>query len=235
MSPHPIHVLSGAGGREVPPHQVRAHFTEKSVFVFQAFSKEIGTASVKAQRLVSPFRRDRMTWIKPSFSWMMYRSGWGMKEGQEFILRIELTRSGFEWALSHACLTAFIKAKSSDYSSWKKSLQERPIRIQWDPERTLLLEALPWRTIQIGIGSAATDMYVDEWLLGIEDFTQTARRVYEAVGVRDFDTADHLVPPETPYPMLPSIAMEIDPAGGTLAVEQAGEDSVFKKSLQLGC
>ncbi|WP_422570328.1 DUF4291 family protein, partial [Erwinia billingiae] len=28
-----------------------------------------------------------MTWIKPSFLWMMYRSGWGMKDpGQKRIL-----------------------------------------------------------------------------------------------------------------------------------------------------
>ncbi|NJL28821.1 MAG: DUF4291 domain-containing protein [Thermoanaerobaculia bacterium] len=207
-------MLSGAGGREVPQHQVRAHFTEKSVFVFQAFSKEIGTASAKAQRLVSPFQRGRMTWIKPSFSWMMYRSGWGTKASQQCILRIEVTRSGFEWALSHACLSTFIRTKYSDYASWKSLLGDRPIRIQWDPERTLLLEALPWRTIQIGIGAEATDMYVDEWLLRIEDFTQPARRVYDAVQARDFATADRLVPPETPYPMPRSIAMEIDPVGG---------------------
>ncbi|WP_141653813.1 DUF4291 family protein, partial [Erwinia billingiae] len=27
-----------------------------------------------------PFSMTRMTWIKPSFLWMMYRSGWGMKD-----------------------------------------------------------------------------------------------------------------------------------------------------------
>jgi hypothetical protein len=45
-----------------------------------------------------------MTWIKPSFTWMMHRSGWGAKERQERILAIEFLRSGFEWALAHACL-----------------------------------------------------------------------------------------------------------------------------------
>jgi len=40
-----------------------------------------------------------MTWIKPSFLWMMYRSGWATKPGQEHILATQITRDGFEWAL----------------------------------------------------------------------------------------------------------------------------------------
>ncbi len=36
-----------------------------------------------------------MTWIKPSFLWMMYRAGWGYKDaGQSRILAIDITREG---------------------------------------------------------------------------------------------------------------------------------------------
>jgi hypothetical protein len=35
-----------------------------------------------------------MTWIKPSFLWMMYRCGWGAKEGQESVLVVEITCTG---------------------------------------------------------------------------------------------------------------------------------------------
>jgi hypothetical protein len=28
---------------------------------------------------VPPFKVDRMTWVKPSFLWMTYRSGWATK------------------------------------------------------------------------------------------------------------------------------------------------------------
>jgi hypothetical protein len=38
-----------------------------------------------------------MTWIKPSFLWMMYRCGWATKPGQERVLAIQITREGFEW------------------------------------------------------------------------------------------------------------------------------------------
>jgi hypothetical protein len=39
--------------------------------VYPAFAE----AAVAAQRFVNPFSLSRMTWIKPSFLWMMHRSG----------------------------------------------------------------------------------------------------------------------------------------------------------------
>ncbi|MGF6882260.1 hypothetical protein ABIA39_002859 [Nocardia sp. GAS34] len=47
-----------------------------------------------AQRFVSPFSLNRMTWIKPSFRWLMQRSGWARKPGQEHILAVRITRAG---------------------------------------------------------------------------------------------------------------------------------------------
>lgn len=36
---------------------------------------------------------ERMTWIKPSFLWMMYRAGWGFKDkGQRRVLAIDISR-----------------------------------------------------------------------------------------------------------------------------------------------
>ncbi|MGQ4428813.1 DUF4291 family protein, partial [Streptomyces violaceoruber] len=42
-----------------------------------------------------------LTWVKPSFLWMMYRCGWAAKAGQETVLAVEIGREGFEWALRH--------------------------------------------------------------------------------------------------------------------------------------
>jgi Domain of unknown function (DUF4291) len=39
----------------------------------------------------------RMTWIKPSFNWMTYRSGYATKPGQEVVLGIDIAREGFDW------------------------------------------------------------------------------------------------------------------------------------------
>ncbi|MGH3392166.1 MAG: DUF4291 family protein, partial [Actinomadura sp.] len=71
-----------------------------------------------------------MTWIKPSFLWMMYRCGWGTKEGQETVLAIEVTRDGFEWALKHACLAHYEHELHLDRVTWKLQLKRAPARVQ---------------------------------------------------------------------------------------------------------
>ncbi|GHH87550.1 hypothetical protein GCM10018793_63770 [Streptomyces sulfonofaciens] len=45
-------------------------------------------------RFPAVWQRDRMTWFKPSFLWMMYRCGWGTAEGQETVLAVEVSRDG---------------------------------------------------------------------------------------------------------------------------------------------
>lgn len=37
------------------------------------------------------------------------------------------------------------------------------MRIQWDPERSLSLQPLPHRAIQIGLAGPAATRYVDDW------------------------------------------------------------------------
>ncbi|HEY0697682.1 MAG TPA: DUF4291 family protein, partial [Micromonospora sp.] len=79
--------------------QIRAVHTDETITVHQAYPPEIALPALTAGRFVPPFKRERMTWIKPSFLWMMYRCGWGDKPGQEHVLAVEITRVGFEWAL----------------------------------------------------------------------------------------------------------------------------------------
>jgi Domain of unknown function (DUF4291) len=80
---------------------IRAAYTDKTIRVYQAYAPEIAEPAIRAGTFVPPFSRERMTWIKPSFGWMMYRSGWVRKSGQERVLAIEIWRDGFEWALGH--------------------------------------------------------------------------------------------------------------------------------------
>ncbi|MER5663186.1 DUF4291 family protein, partial [Streptomyces mirabilis] len=84
---------------EEPQRAVRALHTASTITVYQAYSPEIGLPAVRRGRFPAGWKRDRMTWIKPSFLWMMYRCGWATKAGQETVLAIEITRDGFEWAL----------------------------------------------------------------------------------------------------------------------------------------
>jgi len=81
---------------ETPQRQIRAAYTAETITVYQAYSPAIAEPAVRAGCFVAPFKRDRMTWIKPSFLWMMYRCGWATKPGQERVLAVEITRAGFE-------------------------------------------------------------------------------------------------------------------------------------------
>src|SRR5689334_19006154 len=98
----------------VPARQIRAVYTAETITVYQAYPPEIAEPALAAGRLVPPFKRDRMTWIKPSFLWTMYRCGWATKPGQERVLAVEITRAGFEWALGRACLSHYDPRLHSD-------------------------------------------------------------------------------------------------------------------------
>ena len=142
---------------------IRAKFDENTITVYQAFSKKIAEPAVEAQTFVSPpFKMERMTWIKPSFLWMMYRSGWATKESQECILAIKIKREGFEWALKNACLSHFNSKIHSNHEEWKSKLKNSPVRIQWDPERNIFLDSLNYRAIQVGLSDTAVKKYVDQ-------------------------------------------------------------------------
>jgi hypothetical protein len=196
-------------GPHPPYRQVRASFTDTTVRVYQAYAPAIAEAALAAQTFRPPFKRERMTWIKPSFTWMMYRCGWGTKPDQERILGIDVTRAGFEWALAHACLSTFDAGVHDSFESWREELRASPVRVQWDPEKTVRLRPLPWRSIQVGLVRDAVDAYVDRWITGIEDLTALAREVHRAVDAEDEPAALAMLPHERPYPLPAAIARRI--------------------------
>ena len=189
--------------------QVRAVYDNTTIRVYQAYRTDIADAALQAGRFASPpFKMGRMTWIKPSFLWMMYRAGWGLKdEGQARILAIDMCRRGFDWALANSCLIHAEPGRSEP--EWKQQKAEAPVRIQWDPERNLALAPLPHRALQIGLGGEAVHRYVQEWTCRIEDVTADARRIHALVLAGDLEGAGRLLPPERPYPLAPELAHHI--------------------------
>jgi hypothetical protein len=121
---------------------IRAKQTPTTVTVYQAYPAEIADPALEAHTFVPPFSRDRMTWIKPSFLWMAYRSGWATKPRQERVLAIEITREGFEWALRNCCLSHYSPSEKTSQEEWRKKLRASPVRVQWDPERDLSLRSV---------------------------------------------------------------------------------------------
>jgi hypothetical protein len=184
-----------------PRFRIRARHTESTITVYQAYRPEIGRPAARHGRFPSSWKRDRMTWIKPSFLWMMYRCGWGTKEGQETVLAVEISSEGFLWALRNACLSHHVPALHGDRADWKRRLRQAPTRVQWDPERDLRLDPLPHRSLQLGLAGEAAARYADEWIVGIEDVTPLATEVHALVRAGQLESAAGLLPEERPYPV----------------------------------
>ncbi|MEV0743292.1 DUF4291 domain-containing protein [Streptomyces sp. NPDC050549] len=185
---------------EHPQHTIRAAYSESAITVYQAYSPEIGLPAVRDGRFPAVWKRDRMTWIKPSFLWMMYRCGWGAKAGQETVLAVEISRDGFEWALRNACLSGYVRGVHPDRAAWQRQLKRAPTRVQWDPERDLRLQPLPYRSLQLGLSGEAARRYADEWTLAIRDVTPLAHGIHALVSRGELDSAMRLLPQELPYP-----------------------------------
>ncbi|WP_010604471.1 DUF4291 domain-containing protein [Pseudoalteromonas maricaloris] len=184
----------------IPIRQIRAVYDDNTIRVYQAYNNAIADSALANGTFVSPpFKMERMTWIKPSFLWMMYRSGWGKKDnGQNRILALDVSREGFEWALNNSLLSHQAK-EFKDKEAWLKIKKATPVRIQWDPERDLDLTPLEHRAIQIGITNEAVDLYVNQWIKQVTDVTELAAKVKSLVDSNQYSQATSLLPIELPY------------------------------------
>lgn len=195
QSPHEKHAFIG-----IPERQIRALYDDETIRIYQAFSDEIAESALAHGTFHSPpFKMDRMTWIKPSFLWMMYRAGWGCKEpAQKRILAIDITRDGFQWAIDHSSSShADSSLSKTEWAAQKKAF---PVRIQWDPERDLSLRPLQHRAIQIGLSKHAVQLYVEHWIVRISDVTPLAQKIHSLLQSGEHDAASALLPIERPLP-----------------------------------
>lgn len=184
---------------------VRAKYSSDTITVYQAYSPEIALPALKAGRFVPPFKVGRMTWIKPSFLWMAYRCGWGSKKDQEYVLAIEITRAGFEWALAHSSLSHYEAGVDASQEAWENRKKASPVRIQWDPERDLDLKPLGYRSIQIGLGEESVGLYVKDWIVSITDVTSLMKEISMLVSEGKYEQAAAKLPHEELYPLPPDI------------------------------
>jgi hypothetical protein len=202
-----------------PYRQIRALYDETTVTVYQAYKSTIAEAAVSTQKLnaAPDFRPGRMTWIKPSWSWMMYRAGYSFKDdGQSRILALKMQREHFVGLLERGVLSsnscAQGQASGDDARRREKSAD---VRIQWDPERTPQLSVLPYRSIQIGIPGALSEIWATEWIVEIEDVTDRARELKRMLDQRPDVTIDELIglgliPVERPFPVPESIEARLE-------------------------
>ena len=88
-------------------NEIRALYSKDTIRVYQAYNKIIASEAVMNGTFGNNFRMDRMTWIKPSFLWMMYRCGWATKENQEYVLAIDIQRKAFDYLVANAVISTY--------------------------------------------------------------------------------------------------------------------------------
>lgn len=188
-----------------PYRQIRALHDENFITVYQAYNSTIADAAAKDQLLnASPsFKLGRMTWVKPSWCWMMYRCGYSYKDAnQAHVLALKMKKENFLRPLDRGLLTKDVTPG------------EQGARIQWDPERGPRLEVLPYRSIQIGIPGGLSEVWVREWIEEIDDVTEKARELKKVLDERP-DVTDRelvalgLMPNEEPFEIPEHIAARL--------------------------
>jgi hypothetical protein len=195
-------------------YEIRADFDQSTIIVYQAYRSEIAIPALKANKFVAPFSLNRMTWIKPSFLWLMERSNWGRKSEQEYILAVRISRAGWEDALSKAVLTSPKKSVYRDYDDWRHQLDDALVHVQWDPERSIRGASLDYYSIQVGLSRQIISKYVDGWTIEIRDYTPTVRKMYALLHSGQVEKAKRHLPIERIYPIDEKIGKRIGMFGG---------------------
>ncbi|MDE6052720.1 MAG: DUF4291 domain-containing protein [Lachnospiraceae bacterium] len=155
--------------------EVFARYDKQCIRVYQAYNAAIAKEAVALQTFGKNFNLDRMTWIKPSFLWLMYRSNWGTKKDQECILALDIYRSEFDTLLEKAVLTS---PDSASYTGeqWERVFRETTVYCQWDPDRNMNGNAIDRAAIQIGIKGNSVRELLDKGICRIEDLTPLVRK-----------------------------------------------------------
>lgn len=155
--------------------EVFARYDKQCIRVYQAYNAAIAKEAVELQTFGKNFNLDRMTWIKPSFLWLMYRSNWGTKKDQEYILALDIYLAEFNALLRKAVLTS---PDSASYTGaqWESAFAETTVYCQWDPDRSMNGNAIDRAAIQIGIKGSSLRELLDIGICRIEDLTPLVRK-----------------------------------------------------------
>ena len=145
---------------------ILAQHDDETIIVYQAYRPSIGRYAIEHGRFGGPdFSLRRMSWIKPNFLWMMYRCGWGTKEGQEVILGLRIRRTFFDSILAQAVASSYQADRHASREDWQHAVDTSDVRLQWDPDHDPLGAKLPRRAVQLGLrGDVLKAFAVDELL-----------------------------------------------------------------------
>lgn len=191
------------GGRHV-----LAQFDDRTVTVYQAYRPGIGRYAAEHGTFGGEFSYSRMSWVKPNFLWMMYRSGWGTKKEQEITLALRLRREFFESLLARAVPSTWDRDLYASEEEWTKAVRRSDVRFQWDPDHHPSGAKLERRALQLGLRGEALEAFGRHELvevLDVSDFVAGQRSVLDRTGI-----ASLVTPRERVYlPTDPAIATRL--------------------------
>ena len=182
-------------------YEIRADYNKETIVIYQAYAPSIADNALTQQKFVSPFSFNRMTWIKPSFLWLMHRSNWGQKSSQQKTLAIRITRVGWEKALSLGVLTHPEKSVYPSPKEWEIEFRNSVVHIQWDTERSLRGAGLNYYSIQVGISRHLIHEFVEEWIVKIEDYSPIVTKIHQLIRSGKSKNVKRLLPSEKIYPV----------------------------------
>ena len=177
-------------------NHIMGQYDDEKIIVYQSYRPEIGNFATRNQYFGGAFSLERMTWIKPNFLWMMYRNGWGTKEGQEVVLAVHLKKEAFQNYLKNAVYSSFKPELYESYDYWQKDIQKSNIRLQWDPDHDPYGAKLERKAIQIGLRKEFIKSYAQDDILEIEDISEFVLEQYEFVKSKKLN--DLMIPNEKP-------------------------------------
>ncbi|MBL8681121.1 MAG: DUF4291 domain-containing protein [Myxococcales bacterium] len=188
-------------------HEIRADYHHDTIVVYQAYDDRIADSALAKGRFVGPhFSFSRMTWIKPSFLWLMHRSRFGTAKGQTRVLAVRITRAGFDRALALGVSTDPTARMFASYDLWRAAFDAALVHVQWDTERSITGSAFGHYSIQVGLSRHVIREFVDDWIVSISDMTERVAKLRECVRSGRIDRARALLPSERPYAVPDEIA-----------------------------
>jgi hypothetical protein len=151
---------------------ILAQSDDDTVIVYQAYRPAIGLYAAAHGTFGGDFSYSRMSWIKPNFLWMMYRSGWGSKEGQEVTLALRLGRSFFDSLLAQAVPSSWDRDQFTSEEEWSRAVGHSSVRLQWDPDHHPSGAKLERRAIQLGLRGEVLEAFERRELVEVLDVSE---------------------------------------------------------------
>ena len=176
---------------------ILAQFDDETIVVYQAYRPCIGRFAIELGYFGGEFKYSRMSWIKPNFLWMMYRSQWGQAEGQEVVLAIRLRRPFFDSLLAQAVCSSFDADAFSSHDDWAAAVARSDVRLQWDPDHLPTGEKCERRAIQLGLRGAALEAFGRQEIVEIIDMSAFVAAQRPAIG--EWKTGQLITPIERVY------------------------------------